>query len=142
MMSFPRTVVKSASAGLRFYRIVAKEAMNHMLEDGRLRLQDDGPGQWNIALRENLTDAIHRGMQSGASKQTHVVLEIQFSALGVAHYTTLCQGPSYDHQPTLQKMAYRSDVDWKVWHFHGDLPVEAEDEQGNLLVTCRTFEII
>ena len=76
------------------------------------------------------------------SKDTHVVLEIRFSSLGVAHYTTLCQGPDYGFRSTLQKMSYRGATDWKVWHFHADLPLEAYDEQGNLLVTSSLKEII
>ena len=142
MSTFPRTVVQSAPAGLRVYRVVALDAIQHMFQDGGLRLQGHGPGQWSIALREKLSDALDRGIYTGATKQTHVVLDIQFSPLGVAHYTTLCQGPSYSYQPTLQKMTYRGDKDWKVWHFHGDLPLQAEDEQGNSLVTSGILEIM
>ena len=42
----------------------------------------------------------------------------------------------------LEKVTYHDPKDWKVWHFHGDLPLQASDEQGNGLITTTVMEII
>ena len=75
-------------------------------------------------------------------EDTHVVLEITFTPLGLAHYAKICQGYDYGFQPMLQKRTYPDATDWKVWHFHGDLPLQASDEQGNVLITSRLMEIV
>ena len=139
MTTFGRTVVQGVSADLCLYKVIAVSDIPSILKKGCIYLEE-----WKIGLRENPTDALERECKIGesVSKDTHVVLEIRFSSLGVAHYTTLCQGPDYGFRSTLQKMSYRGATDWKVWHFHADLPLEAYDEQGNLLVTSSLKEII
>ena len=139
MTTFGRTVVQGVSADLCLYKVIAVSDIPSILKKGCIYLEE-----WKIGLRENPTDALERECEIGesVSKDTHVVLEIRFSSLGVAHYTTLCQGPDYGFRSTLQKMSYRGATDWKVWHFHADLPLEAYDEQGNLLVTSSLKEII
>ena len=95
-------------------------------------------------MRKYLAHAVERAMKISGSfnKDTHVVLEITFSPLGLAHYTNIVLGPEYRFQPMLQKMSYRPDgIDWNVWHFYGDLPLQASDEQGNVLITSRIMEI-
>ena len=139
------TVVEGNSTGLRVYKVVKESNLLSIVSKGWLTLQDCGTEQWKIGLRENLSDAIERESKCGGlvSKDTHIVLEIVFSPVGIAYYTTQCQGSIYDFQPTLRKMSYRRDTtDWKVWHFQGELPLEAHDEQGNLLVTSRIMEIV
>ena len=141
MTTFGRTVVQGVSADLCLYKVIAVSDIPSILKKGCIYLEE---WKWKIGLRENPTDALERECKIGGSvsKDTHVVLEIRFSSLGVAHYTTLCQGPDYGFRSTLQKMSYRGATDWKVWHFHADLPLEAYDEQGNLLVTSSLKEII
>ena len=76
-------------------------------------------------------------------EKTHDVIQIIFSPLGVAHYTTKCQGVDYKFQSMLQKVLYKnSNTDGQAWHFHGDLPLHAYDERGNLLVKSDRMEII
>ena len=144
MSTFPSTVVAVVTPGLSLYKVVGHAELPTIVAAGHLYLRGEGPEQWNIGLRENLTDAIERENIVGepVSKDTHVVLEITFTTLGVAQYTKLCQGPDYHFQPTLQKISYRGTTDWKVWHFHGDLPLQAFDAQDNLLITTRIMEII
>ena len=143
-MTFPTTVVPGSPAGLRLYKVEAVTEMTHMLQDGTLRLQGTGPEHWKIGLRENVVDAVERTTKiSGPiSKDTHVVLEITFTPLGLAHYAIVITASDYGFQPMLQKKTYRDAKDWKVWHFHGDLPLQASDEQGNVLITSKLMEII
>ena len=142
-MTFPITVVPGSPEGLRLYKVEAVTEMTHIVPDGTLRLQGTGPEQWKIGLRETLVDAVERTTKiSGPiSKDTHVVLEITFTPLGLAHYAKIYQGCDYGFQPMLQKKTYRDATDWKAWHFHGDLPLQASDEQGNVLITSRLMEI-
>ena len=144
MTTFDRTVVQGVSADLLLYKVIAVSDIPSIQAPGCICLAEAGANQWKVGLRENLADAIERESKIGGSvsKHTHLVLEIRFSSLGVAHYTTLCKGADYGFQTTLQKMSYRGDTDFKVWHFHADLPLQAYDEQGNLLVTSRLMEII
>ena len=123
---------------------MAATELHNILEHGTLRLQATGAEQWKIGLRENVEDAVVREEQiSGSiSKHTHFVLEITFTPLGLAHYAKICKGHNYSFQPVLQKMVFRDLQDWKVWHFHDDLPLQAQDEQGNVLISSRFREIL
>ena len=95
MTTFGRTVVQGVSADLCLYKVIAVSDIPSILKKGCIYLEE---WKWKIGLRENPTDALERECKIGesVSKDTHVVLEIRFSSLGVAHYTTLCQGPDYD----------------------------------------------
>ena len=127
-----------------FYKVLAMTELPNIEAHGTLPLQTTGSEQWKIGLRESLDDAVVREAQiSGSvSKHTHLVLEITFTPLGLAHYAQICKGPDYSFQPVLQKMMYRGPQDWKVWHFHGDLPLQAQDEEGNVLIRSRLMEIL
>jgi hypothetical protein len=143
MLTFPTTVVQGSPAALCLYKVVAVTEMSDIEPDGTLRLQGTGSEQWKIGLRENLADAVERTTRTSGpiNKDTHVVLEITFSPLGLSHYAKICKGPDYRFQPMLQKITYRDATDWKAWHFHGDLPMQASDDQGNVLITTRVMEI-
>ena len=143
MSAFPTTVVQGSPAGLLLYKVEAVSELPLIITDGTLRRQGKGHQQWKIGLRENLADAVDRTTKifGPMDKDTHVVLAITFTPLGLAHYGKICQGFDYMFQPMLQKSTYREETDWKVWHFHGDLPLEASDEQGNVLITTRLMEI-
>ncbi len=89
MTTFGRTVVQGVSADLCLYKVIAVSDFPSIMKKGCIYLEER-----KIGLRENPTDALERECKIGesVSKDTHVVLEIRFSSLGVAHYTTLCQG--------------------------------------------------
>ena len=145
MLTFPTTLVQDYGipACLCFYKVVAVTEFPTFFPHGILRLQETGAEQWQIGLCEYLVDAVERARKIYGliTKETHVVLEITFSPLGLAHYTKICLGPNYCFQPLLHKKSYRDDTDWKVWHFHGDLPLQASDAQDNVLITTRLMEI-
>ena len=143
MITLGRTDVHCVPTGLCLYKVIAVSDMPAILLQGCIRLAGNGADQWKIGLRENVADAIEGEIKilGPVKKNSDVVLEIRFSALGVAHYTTLCQGPDYDFRSTLQKMVWPG-CRRMVWHFHADLPLQAYDEQGNVLVTTRFMEIV
>ena len=112
-------MVPVSSLGLRLYKLEAMTDVDRIAEDGYLRLgsKNQPPAdQWKIGLRENLHDAVDREIKivGDVTKESHAVLEITFTPLGVAHYTQTCQGGDYKFQPTLVKQTYRDGKDWKV----------------------------
>ena len=117
------------------YKVVPLSETERIQRQGYIRRTGGGPDQRKVGLRETIEYAIQREIRVGGSfaKDTHVVVEIRFSPLGVAYYTTLCQGPNYASM--LEKKTYHQATDWLVWHFHEDLPLSAYDEEGNMLVT-------
>jgi len=142
--NLPCNVVQDVSKGLRVFKVLPFTEVENLYSEGRLCRKGGGPDKWKIGLRENLADAIWREdkIAPPVSKESHAVLEIFFSPLGVAHYATLCQGPDYQFQSMLQKKPCIGDKDWKIWHFNGDLALHACDDHGNLLVTSRLYEIV
>ena len=100
---------------------------------------------WHIGLREREIDALDRAFQvegsDNVSKQTHMILRVTFSALGVAHFGTKCQDSSFQFRPKLYKMTFHDNKDWGVWHLLEDLPLSMIDEQGNTLVSSEFLEI-
>ena len=90
-----------------------------------------------IGLRESPAEALDRvRLATGvpADKDTHALLQIVFTCVGVAHFATTCAGLEQRYSPLLTKRTYRDDTDWKVWHFLGDLPLRLEHESGELMV--------
>ena len=114
-----------------------------VLLQGHIPLADSGADQWKVGLRHRVEDAIERESKVGGTvrKDTHVVLKIRFSALGLAHFTTLCQARDGAYRSLLQKQVYRDNADWKVWHFGDHLPLNAVDEQDRPLITAEMMLI-
>ena len=100
---------------------------------------------WHIGLRERVVDAVDRAIKvegrDNVSKETHMILRVTFSALGVAHFGTKCQDSSFQFRPKLYKMTFHDNKDWGVWHLLEDLPLSMIDEQGNTLVSSEYMEI-
>jgi hypothetical protein len=101
-------------------------------------------GAQYIGLRQRLEDAVARAIKVGGAcnKNSHGVLEVTFTPLGLAHYTTTCADSSYFYKPLLHKMEYWDSTDWQVWHFLTELPLQASDMQGNLLIATRWLDIM
>ena len=100
---------------------------------------------WHIGLRERVVDAVDRAIKvegrDNVSKETHLILRVTFSALGVAYFGTKCQDSSFQFRPKLYKMTFHDNKDWGVWHLLCDLPLSLNDEQGNTLVSSEYMEI-
>ena len=106
---------------------------------------------WKIGLREDKDEALAREVKvyekedrGPVNKETQLICEITFTALGFAHYGMKATGHDYSFQPMLAKQKYPEyeEKDYKVWYFHGDLPLDAEDTAGNVLVRTVWHEIL
>jgi hypothetical protein len=112
-----------------------------------------GVGQWKadraitqyIGLREREDYAVDRAImvegRDHVNKDTHMILRVTFSALGVAHFGRYYQDSSLQFRQKLYKKSYYGNIDWGVWHLLGDLPLSLNDEQGNTLVSSEYLEI-
>ena len=146
-----KTATVPAPGALVLYKLEPIVDYAAIVEQAFITMKSDSKADWwKVGLREDPKQAILREVKIAAeegrgpvSKQTHLLCKVTFSALGVAYYTMLCKGSDYQFQPTLVKKPYDNDeVDWKVWHFHDNLPVSAYDEDGNVLVTTEFEEIV
>ena len=92
-------------------------------------------GKSYIGLRERVQDAIVRYKQF--FNGPYMIVKITFTARGIAHYSVASAGPQHAFSSMLSKQVYwprsRTEVteDYKVWHFHGDLPFKVGDELCN-----------
>ena len=100
---------------------------------------------WHIGLREREDYAVDRAImvegRDNVNKDTHMILRVTFSALGVAHFGRYYQDSSLQFRQKLYKKSYYGNIDWGVWHFFEDLPLSMIDEQGNTLVSSEFLEI-
>ena len=122
------------------YIYVPKSQVSTIKEQNGLCRAGGGPNQWKFTLCgvEKYALDLEMKVTRDRREDAHTGIKIRFSPLGVAHYTLLCQGRDYSSM--LQKFTYHHDVDWQEWHFHGNLPLEAYDEKGNMLVTSSFME--
>ena len=86
---------------------------------------------WNyIGLRESVAEAVERRRknwgESEVTDDTHIVLKVIVTHVGVSVLTRLASAPEDFYASTLYKKPTNGVtlVDWKVWHFVGDLPLE------------------
>ena len=73
-----------------------------------------------------------------------MILRVQCTALGFAKYATMLSGSESNFTPILHKVVYeydKSDMDWGVWYFHGDLPLHDSAADGQVLITSECVEI-
>ena len=108
-----------------------------------------GPHKTYIGLRARLEDAVKRaeqffGKNCAVSRHSLLILRVQFTALGFAKYATMLSGSESNFAPMLHKIVYeydKSDMDWGVWYFHGDLPLRDSAAHGEVLITSEWMEI-
>ena len=134
------------------YKMVSKEDYDVIKDEGVLKLNPQSYADgWKIGLREDKDEALAREVKvyekekrGPVNKETHVICEITFTALGFASYGMKATGHDYAFQPMLAKQKYPDyeDKDYKVWYFHGDLPLDAKDTAGNVLVQTVWHEIL
>ena len=134
-----------ATPCLTLYKVISMaEEKRPPFPDGLLLLHGTGADQWWIGLRQHVDDAVQRAqhLERGVSRKTHLVLEITFTSLGIAYYCTQCTGAAYGFAPILEKKIFKDGTDWGVWHFHGNLPLHAITQYGEVLVftSCREIE--
>ena len=132
----------SAPQPLKLCTFVLKSQMHECIENNMLKIPKDW---WYIGLRESPDEAVVRAglVDETVNKDSHVILMVIFSLLGVAHFTTTCEDETYHFQPILHKICNRSAThDKGVWHFIRNLPLSLFDKQGNHLVSSQWMEIM
>ena len=131
----------AAPRSLVLYTMVSKACVQESVELNMLKKAENA---WHIGLRERMEDAVDRAIkvEGRASKESHLILRVEFSALGFAHFGTTCQGSSLQFLPALYKKSYHGATDWGVWHLLCDLPLSLNDVMGNTLVSSEWMEIM
>ena len=144
MTTFDRTVIKAQPAGLTLYLVIPRAGSERILTLASFKLADTvhHHKQW-IASRECKRDAINSQIQETGdiTKDSHVALKICLTALGVAHFVATFQGRDQGYQCMLRKKCYEDKIDYKVWYFAVDLPLQAVDGHGNPLVSTEIVPI-
>ena len=141
-------------ASLVVHTMVSKVFIGESIALNQLTMKMQcGVGQWKadraitqyIGLREREDYAVDRAImvegRDHVNKDTHMILRVTFSALGVAHFGRYYQDSSLQFRQKLYKKSYYGNIDWGVWHFVEDLPLSMIDEQGNTLVSSEFLEI-
>ena len=103
----------------------------------------EGPDAGHIGLRETPAMALESAtiFPHKVQNDTHILLELEFSLQGVAYFVKRCQGKDQQFSPTLFKRVHLDKINWGVWHFLDDLPLHAENEKGEQLITSRWKKI-
>ena len=126
---------------LHLYIFVQKCQIPDIMQKDMLEIP---PGWWHIGLRATIEEAQIRAdqVETSVSKDTHCVLQVTFSPLGVAHLVTTYGDESYKFQPILSKLWNTSPgVDKGAWHFNQHLPMSMSDDDGNPLIWTELLEI-
>ena len=74
-------------------------------------------------------------------KDSHNVLRVTFSPLGVGHFVTICGDKAHQFKPMLHKVAYGGSTDWGAWRFIRDLSLSLSSDLGEVLVSSKCLEI-
>ena len=135
MSTQPRTLV--------LYTILERNHVDDVNAKNHLEIPEN---RWHIGLRETPDEALWRAQQVGAkpNKDTHVILKVTFTPLGVAHFCITCEDISYNYRPILTKHCswYPSRTDKGAWHLIRDLSLSMSDDSGNQLVITEWQEIV
>ena len=127
---------------LQLYSVVQRSQINECIEKNMLEIPKDW---WYIGLRKTPEEAVVRAGQVGeqVDKDTHAILRVTFSLLGVAHFTQTYMDKSYLFEPVLHKICKPYDTrDKGAWHFNRNLPLSMSDDDGNPLIWTEFMEIL
>ena len=112
---------------LALYVILHKDDAQQMVQVQRLSTRHVSPSWPEIGLRQSPTQALERFEKIfGKHEPSHLVLvEVLFSASGIAKWATDLTNQTYQFMSRLYKKSFvKQQEDWGVWHFVGDLPLE------------------
>ena len=117
---------KSPEPRLTLYLVVHTDDVALCRASGSVPSRFVSPKKKIIGLRERAEDAIERYRLNFGEieKEKLVLLQDIFTPLGLAYFTTQTCGPANRFCSQLSKKTYGTDVDWGVWHFVGDLPLD------------------
>ena len=128
------------------FLVVQKGQRKYFDSIGIVPISIVNPRGLHIGLRELRCEAVMRARyyaKSGdVTPESHILLKIQFSAVGFMHFTTTSAGRAHNYAPLLFKKVYsKNDCDWKVWHLLQDLPMRWEASPGQLYVSTGWLDI-
>ena len=137
-------IIDTSVRPFTLFLVVSKADKLVIESDGAVKLTAWRRDWKYIGLRESPSDALEKAQRfERCSKETHEVLAVNFTPLGVQYFTTTPSDSSNRFKPLLHKVDYRgSDKDWGVWHFLCDLPLAAVDRDGNILIHSDWCEIL
>ena len=113
-------------AQLSLYLAVHKDDLDCIKAHDHVPLRFTSPGKSTIELCEKMEDAVKRYCWAFGPipKEQLVLLQVVFTPLGIAHYTTENCGLPHNFQCRLSKKIWNDGVDYGVWYFIGDLPLQ------------------
>ena len=110
---------------LALYVILHKDDAQQLVDVQRLSARHVSPSLPEIGLRQKPSEAMERFEKIfGKHAPSRLVLvEVLFSAHGIAKWVTELTNQTHQFMPRLYKKTFwKQEEDWGVWHFVGDLP--------------------
>ena len=144
--SFQHSVVPSRADGLLLFRVISMEDVDFLRQTSKIRCKGEEPhvDNWRTPFWERLNDSIDAvvSKESYFSYATHAVLQMYISPQGIAHYTLEPSTRGLHYCSKLKKAAPNDhEVDGKKWYFHGEVPLQACNDKGNVLIQSTIWTV-
>ena len=125
---------------LVLYTLVAKSRVEQCIASNTLPLER---WQWHIGFRQEVGESLARQCEfdGHVDKDSHMVLRVTFSPLGVAHFVTTVGDKANQFLPVLHKVRCGWPTDRGQWRFIQDLPLSLSTALGQDLVSSEWLEI-
>ena len=139
--------IAMADARFTLYLVVEKRFQAPLEHDGILPMSIVNPGCYYIGLRECPIEAFIRAkrfyVHGTMSRDSHILLKINFSPAAVLQYISKAAGSGHAFASVLHKRTYPRDkeVDWGVWYFLEDLPLRCDDPLCASVVSSEWYEL-
>ena len=137
----PSRISFGAPEPLVLHKLVSNALVQKCIDDNLLEKQ---PWEWHIGLRQTVEVAVSRAsfFEEDVSKDSHVMLRVTFTPLGVALFASTFTDETNNFRPILSKKVVSDDKDWGVWHFLQDLPLSLSTPDGEPLISSEWLEIL
>ena len=120
-------ILDSAMASFVLYVVIVKVDKLECERQHQLVRQYVTVAKNHVGFRETIDDAVKRREHSWKEKvtlETHELLKVTFTDEGVSELTTrFCCGGDYFSSTLYKKRFTDTNIDWKVWHYIGSLPL-------------------
>ena len=116
-----------AAPSLALYVVLHKDDAEQMVRVQHLSSRHVSPSWPEIGLRQDPDQALERFEKifGTVDHSVLVLVEVLFSAHGIAKWATELTNQTHQFMPRLYKKTFRKqEEDWGVWHFVGDLPLQ------------------
>ena len=144
---FEKTVIREPLNQIKLFKAVRRSMAENVMElpevitdnfspQGCFPIGETKRDLWAVGLRETMKSALEREMfwNRGTKADDYVMIEIQFTAEGLAHYSATNAGQAWGFPSMLVKKQVNNPYDQLTWQFNGPLFFQHDDEQGNVLV--------